>query len=78
MNPAPCPRRVIDRHIAVTYAQFFVRLITHWGNRHGHRHRTTRNQATGKDGAVHFLKTSPQVWEAWVTPEAARKIRAAL
>jgi glycine betaine/proline transport system substrate-binding protein len=38
----------------------------------------TDNQATGKDGAVHFLKTSPQVWEAWVTPEAARKIRAAL
>jgi glycine betaine/proline transport system substrate-binding protein len=38
----------------------------------------TDNQATGKDGALHFLKSSPQVWEAWVTPEAASKIRAAL
>lgn len=38
----------------------------------------TDNQATGKDGALRFLKSSPQVWEAWVSPEAAGKIRAAL
>jgi glycine betaine/proline transport system substrate-binding protein len=38
----------------------------------------TDNQATGEDGAVHFLKTYPQVWEKWVSPAAAQKIKAAL
>ncbi len=36
------------------------------------------NQATGADGAAHFLKTQPTVWTAWVTPEVAEKIKASL
>lgn len=36
------------------------------------------NQATGADGATHFLKTQPGVWTAWVSPEAAEKIKASL
>jgi len=36
------------------------------------------NQATGTDAARHFLKSQPETWSAWVTPEAAEKIKAAL
>ena len=36
------------------------------------------NQATGEQGAIHFLKTQPQVWEKWVSPEAAEKIKASI
>jgi glycine betaine/proline transport system substrate-binding protein len=36
------------------------------------------NQATGEDGARHFLKTQPEVWEAWVNKDVADKVRAAL
>lgn len=36
------------------------------------------NQASGADGARHFLKTQPELWRTWVTPEAAEKIQAAL
>lgn len=36
------------------------------------------NQATGADGATHFLKTQPGLWTTWVTPEAAARIQAAL
>ncbi|SDL75437.1 glycine betaine ABC transporter substrate-binding protein [Paracoccus chinensis] len=38
----------------------------------------TDNQATGEDGAREFLRTQPELWEKWVTPEAAEKIKAAL
>lgn len=36
------------------------------------------NQATGEDGARHFLKTQPEVWQTWVSAEVAAKVRAAL
>lgn len=36
------------------------------------------NQATGEDGARHFLKTQTEVWQAWVTPEVAEKVRKGL
>ena len=36
------------------------------------------NQATGEDGANHFLKNYPQIWSEWVTPEVAERIKAAL
>ena len=36
------------------------------------------NQATGADGAAHFLKTQPEVWSGWVSPEVAEKVKAAL
>ncbi len=35
-------------------------------------------QASGADGALHFLKTQADVWKPWVSPEAADKIQAAL
>jgi len=38
----------------------------------------TDNQATGEDGAKHFLKENEDLWKAWVSPEAADKIKAAL
>lgn len=36
----------------------------------------TDNQATGEEGALHFLKENPDVWTNWVSPEAAEKIKA--
>ena len=38
----------------------------------------TDNQATGEDGAKHFLKENKDIWSKWVSPEAAKKIEAAL
>ncbi len=38
----------------------------------------TDNQATGEDGAKHFLQENEDLWLNWVTPEAAEKIKAAL
>ena len=36
------------------------------------------NQATGADGARHFLKTQPELWTTWVSPEVAQKVKASL
>jgi glycine betaine/proline transport system substrate-binding protein len=36
------------------------------------------NQATGADGAKHFLKENADIWMKWVSPEAAEKIKAAV
>lgn len=36
------------------------------------------SQATGEDGARHFLKNNAQVWTGWVTPEVAQKIQSTL
>lgn len=38
----------------------------------------TDNQATGEEGARHFLQENEALWQEWVTPEAAEKIKAAL
>lgn len=38
----------------------------------------TDNQADGKAGAAHFLKTQPDVWTQWVSPEVAAKVKAGL
>lgn len=38
----------------------------------------TDNQATGEEGAKYFLKNNQAMWSAWVSPEAAVKIKAAL
>lgn len=38
----------------------------------------TDNQATGEDGAKHFLKGSEAIWTKWVSPDAAKRIKAAL
>jgi len=38
----------------------------------------TDNQATGEDGAKHFLKENKDLWSKWVSPEAAKKIEASL
>lgn len=36
------------------------------------------NQASNADAAKHFLKTMPEIWTNWVSPDAARKIEASL
>ena len=36
------------------------------------------NQATGEDGAIHFLKTNESVWTNWVSADVAKKVKAAL
>jgi len=36
------------------------------------------NQASGADGATHFLKTRPEIWTSWVSPEVADKVKASL
>lgn len=38
----------------------------------------TDEQATGEDGAKYFLKNNQDIWEKWVSPEAAEKIKASL
>jgi len=38
----------------------------------------TDNQATGEDGARHFLKENEDIWTQWVSPEAAEKIKKAV
>ena len=36
------------------------------------------NQATAAEAAVEFLNMYPEIWETWVTPEAAKKIHKSL
>ncbi|HEY9094222.1 MAG TPA: glycine betaine ABC transporter substrate-binding protein, partial [Hydrogenophaga sp.] len=36
------------------------------------------NQATGADGATHFLKTQPEIWSSWVPADVAEKVKAGL
>lgn len=36
------------------------------------------NQAAGEDGAIEFLLQEEAIWQQWVTPDAAQKIKAAL
>ena len=38
----------------------------------------TDNQATGEDGAKHFLKGNEALWTKWVSPEVAKKVKSAL
>ena len=38
----------------------------------------TDNQATGEDGAKHFLKENEAIWTQWVAPPVAQKVKAAL
>ena len=38
----------------------------------------TDNQASGEDGAKHFLEENEDPWTKWVSPEAAEKIKASL
>lgn len=38
----------------------------------------TDNQATGEDGAEHFLKNHEDIWTKWVSEDVAKKIKAAL
>lgn len=37
----------------------------------------TDNQATGEEGAKHFLKENPDIWAAWVPADVAEKVKAA-
>lgn len=36
------------------------------------------NQADGETGAMHFLRTQPEIWQAWVSPDVAEKVKSAL
>ncbi|WP_337266566.1 ABC transporter substrate-binding protein [Oryzifoliimicrobium ureilyticus] len=38
----------------------------------------TDNQASGEDGAKHFLKENKDLWSKWVSEDAAKKIEASL
>lgn len=38
----------------------------------------TDNQASGEEGAKHFLKENADIWTKWVSPEAEKKIKASL
>lgn len=36
------------------------------------------NQASGEDGARHFLENHPEIWTPWLSPEVAARVKAAL
>ena len=36
------------------------------------------NQATAEDSALYFLNTYPEIWTKWVSPKAAKKVKASL
>lgn len=36
------------------------------------------NQADGEEAMFHFLEDYPQIWQAWVSPEVANKVKQAL
>lgn len=38
----------------------------------------TEEQATGEEGAQHFLKNNEDVWTKWVSPEVAAKVKKAM
>jgi glycine betaine/proline transport system substrate-binding protein len=38
----------------------------------------TDNQGTNEDGAKYFLKTYPDMWTKWVSPDVATKVKASL
>ena len=38
----------------------------------------TDNQATGEEGAQYFLEHNEDIWTKWVSPEVAKKVKAAL
>lgn len=38
----------------------------------------TDNQATGEEGAKHFLKENPDIWTAWVPEDVAEKVKKAV
>ena len=38
----------------------------------------TDNQATGEDGAKHFLQENEAIWTKWVSPAVAQKVKTAL
>ena len=48
-----------------------------WGNRtvNGMLAWMVDNNASGEAGARHFLENNEEIWEKWVTPEAAAKVR---
>lgn len=66
-NRAPAP--VMDYLNKRSWSNDTVNQLIAW---------MTDNQATGEEGARHFLAEQPDLWEQWVSPEAAEKIRAAL
>lgn len=38
----------------------------------------TDNQASGEEGAKHFLQENPDIWTTWVSPDVAEKVKSAL
>ncbi|MDZ7823620.1 MAG: glycine betaine ABC transporter substrate-binding protein [Ahrensia sp.] len=32
-------------------------------------------QGTNEDAAIHFIETYPEIWQSWVSPEVAAKIK---
>ena len=38
----------------------------------------TEQKASGKDAAFEFLEKHSDVWEKWVSPDVAKKIKASL
>jgi glycine betaine/proline transport system substrate-binding protein len=39
---------------------------------------TMDNRRTGKDGALHFLQTRPDLWKPWVRSDVAQRVQASL
>lgn len=63
------PPEVMDYLSKRTWSNATVNALMAW---------MTDNQATGEDGARHFLQENPDLWTPWVSPEAAEKIKASL
>lgn len=63
------PKEVMDYLNARSWSNATVNKLMAW---------MTDNQATGEDGAKHFLKENADVWTKWVSADAAEKIKSAL
>ena len=60
---------VADYLKGTTMTRDQVSQLVAWGD---------ENKADAEATAVHFLKTNPDIWTKWVSPEVAEKVKASL
>ncbi|MBS3651742.1 ABC transporter substrate-binding protein [Pseudaminobacter sp. 19-2017] len=84
-KPNDWPKDTVETLVTTQFAERAAPVVDYLKNRNWPNSTVntllawmTDNQATGEDGAKHFLREQPDVWTKWVTPEVAEKVKAAL